>query len=376
MNNIMRNSGETLVAVGTEHGGYIFERSRDGEWKRRGPFLKNESVNTIRFGAEGKLLAATFTEGVFESKDNGRTWRTRNRGLHVRKVWTIESDPHKRGRVYAGTHYGHLFVTDNEGEEWDEVTGLHNAPMRNEWGVDWAMGTTGLTIHTVRVDPKRKNRIFIVSSGAGTYRSDDGGGSWTLLRNGLQEKCPTFGSRTTPSKPVANANENLENHLSTVHTCTHKLAFGEDGAIFQQNHCGVFKSDNAGEFWADVSPQPSKRHGFPIVTAGYGRKEYLYTVPAYQGICKDHNSCVRGQLEVLRRDEGGGGGWSSHTKGLPIKTHTCVLRDAMGSPGKGSHEVFIGTTTGELFGTDDDGEKWVMMAKGLGRVQGVSAKAF
>lgn len=170
---------------------------------------------------------------------------------------------------------------------WHEVTGLYKVPLRKEWGVDCAYGTTGLTIHTVKFDPQRKNRIHISSSGAGLYRSDDLGESWRLIRNGLMEDCPVFKSAPRPSKP-STEQDDLRKHLETVHTCTHKITSAKGGTLYQQNHCGIFLSENSGDRWMDVSPDLKRRHGFPIAKAEKS-KEYVFTVPAYQGICKRHN---------------------------------------------------------------------------------------
>jgi hypothetical protein len=58
------------------------------------------------------------------------------------------------------------------------------------------------------------------------------------------------------------------------------------------------------------------------------------------------------------------------TKNLAKKTHTCVLRDAMTTDAVG---VYFGTITGEVYGSMDLGENWSLLAKDVGRVQGISS---
>jgi photosystem II stability/assembly factor-like uncharacterized protein len=360
-------AGNVFVTVATEKGGYILSSDPTRKsWKRTGPLLKKESVNSMTYNPKRReLYAATLTSGVFVSRDMGRTWKQINDGLHVKKVWTIEVDPKNASRLYAGTHYGHLFRSEDAGASWSEVTGLHTAPGRNEWGVDWAFGTTGLTIHTIRLHPT-KNRIYVVASGKGLYRSDDGGEKWSVLKSGVVSGCP------------ATEKKDLEQHLEQVHTCTHKVSVSRENpdVLYQQNHCGVYVSTDGGDAWSDISPSRKLRHGFSIVLVGgeETKGETAFTVPAFQGACKKHNSCIVGPLAAYRFSSESGE-WKKLTGGLPPDVHTCVLRDAMATDSMdyGDTGVYFGTTTGEVYGTIDDGRSWNLLSHELGRIQGVSS---
>jgi photosystem II stability/assembly factor-like uncharacterized protein len=369
-----KNGGKIAVAIGTQQGGYLMTSdSSRTKWRRHGPFLARESVNNITYDPKNNVwYAATLTEGVFVSRDGGKTWRPTSRGLNVRKVWTVEVDPHDSSLLYAGTHYGHLFQSKDAGKNWEEVAGLHTAPRRNEWGVDWAFGTTGLCIHTIRIDPNDSNRVYIVAAGQGTYRSDDGGNTWKSLMTGVNVSCPVFKSSTSPNIPRKERSKKLKEHLQ-VHSCTHKLVLSSSNpnVLYQQNHCGVFRSTNAGDRWQDRSPGQSTRHGFPIILVE-NHGEALYTVPAYQGTCKEHNSCIQGELAVYRSTNGGKN-WRRLAEGLPKRMHTCVLRDAMATDRLDPAGIYVGTTTGELFATRDGGKTWSKAMRGIGRVQGVSS---
>src|SRR5579884_3812152 len=261
--------------------------------------LQGESVNNVLMSRSGKLFASTLTNGVFMSVD-GKKWEQKSKGLHVKKVWTIEEDRHTKGVLYAGTQYGHLFKSGDEGESWEEVTGLFNAPNRKNWGIDWGYGTTGLTIHTIKSDPFIKDRLFIVASGNGVYRSDD-----------------------------------------------------------------------SGESWKDVSPDKQTRHGFAIATA---KNDMVFVIPAYQGICKDHLSCIKGMLRVLYSEDYGKT-WKESKSGLPNDVHTCVLRDCLSVDRNDPANIFFGTTTGEVYYSSDEGESWQRIMKDAGRIQGIAALA-
>lgn len=365
-------SSEVHIAVSTNKGAYILSSDEGREkWETTGPFLSNEDVNNIASDRGGRLYASTLTDGVFVSDDAGKTWKPSNKGLHVKKVWNVEPDPHEEGSVYAGTHYGHLFRSKDSGDTWTEVSGLHEAPLRNEWGVDWGFGTIGLALHTVRFDPKQKGKMYVVSSGAGPYLSMDYGETWTLLRNGVNESCPRGAS--DESWETTDVAEREKQHLDNVHKCTHKLAISSSspGTVFQQNHCGVFVSTDSGGKWTDISIAPEIRHGFAITLAENGRNS-LFVIPAYQDRCQKHNSCILGPLEVYRTGDSGKN-WKSVSNGLPADTHTGVLRDSMTHDFLPEPGVYFGTTTGDVYASTDLGGIWTKISGNLNRVQGVSA---
>ena len=325
------------------------------------------------------MFAATHTNGVFVSKDFAKTWKQSNDGLHVKKTWTIEFDPNYKNTLYVGTQYGHLFKSTNLGISWEEVSGLFTAPKRNEWGVDWGMGTVGLCIHTIRMDPNQKDRFYIVSSGGGPYRTDDGGKNWSLLDNGVKNTCSAeWASADIWGSGEKDPAKNMARHLEEVHRCTHKLAVSvkSRGTVYQQNHCGVYKSFDSGQTWTDISPGSTLRHGFPIAlveTPGSSNGGTLFTIPAFQGgPCKEHNSCIKGELAAYRTADSGKS-WERLTKGLPKKNHTCILRDAMSVDPLDPVGIYFGTTTGEVYCSTDLGESWSKAQDDAGRVQGISS---
>lgn len=371
-------SNRIAVAVGSSDRGMILVSDKDrSKWKKIGPFLKGESVNCVRYDPKSRTLyAATHTNGICVSKDFGKTWKQSNNGLHVKKTWTLEFDHGNPKSVYVGTQYGHLFKSSDSGASWQEVSDLFTAPKRNEWGIDWGFGTVGLCIHTVKMDHNDKNRFYIVSSGGGPYRTDDSGKTWMLLNNGVKENCPTeFASADLWGLGNEDPSKNVEQHLANVHKCTHKLAISKEnpGTIYQQNHCGVYKTTNYGDSWEDISPGKDLRHGFPLALVERGADGgALFTVPAFQTGCKKHNSCIKGELAVYRTVNGGKS-WEKLSKGLSKNNHTCVLRDAMTIDEQSPSGVYFGTTTGDVYGTTDLGEKWSLIASDAGRVQGINS---
>jgi photosystem II stability/assembly factor-like uncharacterized protein len=347
--------------LGTTNGGYLFVK-KNGRWSLRHSFLRGQSVSHFaRVPGSGTIYATTLTDGVFKSTDGGKKWVRLSRGLHIKKTWTVAIHPADPRVVLCGTHYGHIFRSEDGGRSWKDMEGFYKAPGREEAGVDWGFGTIGHCIHTILFEPEKPERLFVVSSSGGPYRSDDEGQTWHRIREGMLSECP--------DAPA----EQMEEHVKFVHGCTHRIAMAKrPGGItlFQQNHCGVYRSDDLGDHWKDVSKGLPSRHGFPIATLG-GKWPTVFVIPAYQdGKCEQHNSCIKGPLEVWRSEDSGKS-WRNVSRGLPRKVHSCVLRHAMSAAG--DRVLLFGTTTGGLYCTEDAGESWQSVATGLGRIQGVVA---
>jgi len=360
------------LGVGTIDGAYILSSDDRSTWNKTRPLMKGESVNYMISSPEGRLFASTLSDGIFIS-DDSRKWTRSSRGLTVNKVWSVEQDAHAPDTVYAGTQYGHLFRSDNSGKSWEEVTGLYEAPHRKDWGIDWGFGTTGLTVHTIKSDPRKKGRLYLIAAGNGAYRSDDSGETWESLRSGIMDDCSWDFKAEGNGKDRKSASQVKKEHLQTVHMCAHKITLSpsKKDTVYQQNHCGVYFTKSAGSEWKDVSPTPETRHGFGI-TATRGSRDTIFTVPAYQTGCKmKHNSCIHGQLSVMRSSDEGKT-WKQLTNGLPKNVHNCVLRDSVTSDDRKYPGIYFGTTTGEVYASVDNGNTWKEIAKGLGRIQGLS----
>jgi len=363
-----------MVFAGTTDGLYVAESDgKRARWRRRGPYLRGMGVNHFAWDAKTKTLyAATHDDGVYASKTLGRTWTPLNTGLAIRKVWTVVVNPKDPDELWAGTHFSYLFRSTDRGRTWSVVAGYLEAPGKENRYGDWGFGTVGNCLHGIHIDPRQPKRMYVVSStDHGAVRTEDGGQTWTMIRRGIYESCPLV-AESELGKP--NRPKNPESHLSTVHTCNHRLGIapGDSQVLYRQMHCGVYRSDNHGETWQDISAGLPDRHGFPLAVHPKD-KNTVYVVPAYQGTkCKKHNSCIMGQLEVYR-SRTGGRSWEGLREGLPDDVHCVVLRHAMDADSQKPAGVYFGTSTGELYASANEGDDWRLLAARLPRIQGVVA---
>ena len=88
------------------------------------------------------------------------------------------------------------------------------------------------------------------------------------------------------------------------------------GRAYQQNHVGVYRSDNYGDTWNPIHKGLPTDYGFGLALDP-SDPETCFTVP----LSSNNNYAFRstsGKFQVFRWN-GGGRGWTSVSKGLPAQ---------------------------------------------------------
>ena len=354
------NEGDVLLMVGTRKGGFLFWSDPDRKDWRRSLHHQGWMVHHMAHDPRDNSIYAATNSGNFDglvqrTPDFGATWEKRSEKLdypaeseyRVRKVWHLKPKPDgSAGHLYAGVERAGLFFTEDYGQIWQPVEGLTN----HEHAKDWQPGAGGLMVHTILVDPQDHNRIYVAISAAGVYRSDDGGKTWTAKNKNvradfLPEKYPVFGQ------------------------CVHKLAMhpARPEVLYQQNHCGVYRSDDRGDNWVEIAEGLSSEFGFPFAIHAHD-PDTVYVVP----MVSDGNRVVPEGRMTVWRSRNRGQSWEGMTDGLPDGAYLTVLREAMAVDDVDSCGIYVGTETGQLFFSRDEGESWEVLADLLPPIYSVS----
>jgi len=370
------------VLIGTSKGAFIYTSDRQRRnWTRSDILFKGWNVMHMVMDPRDRRMHAAVDHFVFgatthHSDDLGLTWSQgaepprfsrpsasgRPGGTpeeafsgapipdtpeQVIRVWNIEPGrPDESGVLYAGVQPAALFRSTDRGESWELNTGLYDHPHRGEW----MSGAGGLCLHSIVLDPRSSQRMYVAVSAAGVYRTDDGGQTWQA-RN--QNVLADFEGKTYPE----------------FGQCVHKLTLhpARPDVLFQQNHCGVYRSDDRGDDWIDIGGDklPS-RFGFPMVIHPHDPQ----TIYVMLEESDQFRMSVDGQVAVWRSRDGGET-WQRLTKGLPDQAHVVVLREAMAADTLEPAGLYAGTDTGQLFYSRDDGDSWELLADFLPPIQSV-----
>lgn len=360
----MAKSESVVLMVGTAKGAFLFT-SKDGRrtWKASPQNFKGTPVFHLAYDARSSNFFAavnSFQWGptIVRSSDNGNSWKRpktppkfpKGSGLSVKNVWHIEpSSEEEPDTLYAGVDPAVLFKSEDRGNTWAINRGLLNHKTRKKWNP----GAGGLCLHTILVDQKDPRRMHIGISAVGTLYTEDGGETWSFqnknVRAGFLPKghqYPVFGQ------------------------CVHKVVRppGSSNILYQQNHCGQYRSDNNGKDWIEIQNNLPSEFGFPIAADANDPKR-AYVTPL-EGA--ENRVSPKGRFSVWATDNSGKE-WEELNKGLPsVPSYFAILREGMTSDKEDPCGVYVGTTTGQLFCSRNAGRDWNKITDQLPPILSVS----
>jgi photosystem II stability/assembly factor-like uncharacterized protein len=363
------------VLVGTRKGAFVL--TSDGtrnRWDVSGPHFGGWEIYHMKGCPTdpNRLYASQssswFGQVIQRSNDGGKTWTPVGNkftyegepGTHLwydgtprpfefARVWHLEPSLSDPDTIYAGIQDAAFFRSTDGGQSWHELPALR----QHKTASVWQPGAGGMCLHTIVIDPRQPQRMYVAISAAGVFRTDDAGKSWRPMNRGLRS-------------------EQIPDPTAEVGHCVHRIAMHRTrpSVLFMQKHWDVMRSDDAGETWREVSGNLPTDFGFPIDVHAH-EPETIYVVP----IKSDSEHYVPdGKLRVYR-SRTGGNEWEPLTKGLPQRDcYVNVLRDAMAVDALDPCGIYFGTTGGQVYVSPDAGDSWTPIVRDLPSVVSVEVQ--
>lgn len=356
-----------MLLIGTRKGAWRLESdAARTSWKITGPlhlgavishYVADPRTPGVQLMSVG---SGHLGPSVFLSADHGVTWREASKPPafspepngcsrsvdHV--FWLTPGHASEPNVWYAGTSPQGLFRSTDGGDTWEEVLGFNHHPDFLQWrGGDKDGTPDGPKLHSVIVDHTDKRHLLVGMSSGGIFESHDEGATWRPLNSGVaMDFYP----------PKEDGSEYLFGHDPHC-VAMHPIAAHR---LYHQNHCGLYAMDRSvGERWTRIGdnlPRDVGDIGFPIVL--HPRDPETFWVFPMDGGGQWPRTSPGGKPAVFcSRD--GGASFTRQATGFPAdQAWWTVKRQCMAVDNDASVGVYLGTSSGQLWASSDEGASW------------------
>jgi photosystem II stability/assembly factor-like uncharacterized protein len=310
------------------------------------------ALNLGHFGVKLKKSVdrgATWEElpcPAFPPKPTEGEWASDETPWNVSHIWALESDG--QGALWAGCMPAGLFRSRDGGQSWQMMEALWFNEKRKAW-IGGGNDYPGL--HTIIIDPDNPKKISVAISCGGLWTSADDGATW---RNFGKGQIASFMPPEAADDPNAQDPHRVD------------MCKAVPQVWWMQNHCGLYRSTDAGENWQPLPNSKPSDFGFPIV-ADPTNPLRAWMVPTQADVIR---AAPDGALCVNRTDDGGAT-WQTFRTGLPQShAYHLIYRHNLALAPDG-HTLVMGSTTGGVWMSVDAGESWRTLPVSLPLVSAV-----
>lgn len=261
----------------------------------------------------------------------------------VVQIWALEAGaPNAARSLWLGTIPGALFHSQDGGDTWTLIESLWNRSDRKEW---FGGGYDQPGIHSICVDPRDARRITIAISCGGVWTTTDGGANWDSR---------THGMRAAYMPPERAFDPNIQDPHRMV-----QCAANPD-ALWVQHHNGIFRSTDRAANWREITHVVPSTFGFAVAVHPRDA-DTAWFVPAV----KDETRVPVDHKLVVTRTRDGGKSFDVLRTGLPQEhAYDLIYRHGLDIDTTGE-QLVMGSTTGGLWWSPDQGDTWENIAAHL-----------
>ncbi len=337
---------KSVLLIGTRKGLFVLESGDRRDWSVRGPYCESWPIYQAVLDAEsGTIYAAAASEwlgsAIWRSADLGESWEHSSEGIGYPeedgglKLSKVSSVMPAHGRLLVGAESAGLFESTDGGKTFSLVTTFEGQEGREAWNDPAQQPPGHLGLSAIIPHPEERDRFWIIVQGYSLFETTDGGKTWTPRNKGLRRDWPA--------------------DYEEIGFCVHKVSPAADfERMYQQNHVGMHRSDDAGKTWTEITEGLPTEFGFAAATHPHDRDTF-YVIPLDPG----HGRTMPEGKAAVWRTRDGGSSWQPLTNGLPPENaYVGVLREGMTMDDRDAPGLYFGTSTGQLFASTDEGESW------------------
>jgi photosystem II stability/assembly factor-like uncharacterized protein len=321
-----------VVLVATINGIVALERS-GGEWRETRRMLEDKHIGSLAIEpTRGIIFAGAHKGGLWASEDDGETWERRDTGIETDDIYGLNCvQAGDEMRIYAGTEPAHLYVSTDFGKSWTDLPSLLDVPSRDKWTFPGPPHQGH--VKNIAFDPIDPNTIYAAVEVGGAFKSTDAGKTWTEM-SGFYEDV---------------------HRLMTV--------AGRPNDVYMATGRNLYHSTDKGGTW-DLMPLPENRIAYPDALVILPRQpDVMFTAGASNTPGRQWGASGDADAAIARTRDAGRT-WEYLSGGLPGHLRGNIEGMTM-NVFPGGFELFAGTTDGDVFFGENEGDSWSTIAQDL-----------
>ncbi len=355
----------TMTALIATRKGLFRAAKQNGSWVLEAAGFSGAPVSMVLASAQHDTCYAALDHGHFGAKlhrsdDAGASWKevaapaypaaeNADEGVSLEMIWSMEfAETGNALKLWAGTIPGGLFFSDDGGESWALNQTLWTYCQQQKW---FGGGFPSAGIHSICVHPDNTDHIVLGVSCAGVWQTTDGGANWQTRSQGLRNEYMPAGQE-----------------YEAIGQDPHRLVQCRNNPdqMWIQHHNGIFRSVDGANNWQEITQVKPSVFGFAVVVHPADGNTAWF-VPGVKDECRIP---VDARL-VVNRTRDGGKTFEALTTGLPQQaSYDLVYRHGLDIDSAGNCLV-MGSTTGNLWLSEDQGDSWQCLSNYLPPVYAV-----
>ena len=317
-----------------------------------------------------RLYAATLTE-IHISEDDGASWQwLPSGGIDHRDIWTMAVHPTRVNEIYVGTLPAAVYVSENGGRSFRELSAFRGLPDYNKW--TFPPGPHVAHVRCISLDARVPDEIVIGIEEGGVARSRDRGATWEDIS----------GPASSTAFPKINDPAGIVPYEMGKH---------EEGRVYRDVHwvmrhptrletllastgIGTYQTNDGGKNWTKCEYGMGRAYAIPMTNHPAAPDRIFLGAaengpaswPGYRTVRAGPYNTVKfsrnlsaqnggARTQILRSDDAGRT-WSRLEAGLPSgHDHmTCGFAAEPTDP----NTLCVGYTDGSVYATRDGGNHW------------------
>ena len=334
-----------------------------------------------------RLYAATLTE-IHVSEDAGASWQwLPSGGIDHRDIWTMAVHPVRADEIYVGTLPAAVYVSENGGRSFRELSAFRTLPDYNKW--TFPPGAHVAHVRCIALDARAPDEIIVGIEEGGVARSRDRGATWEDISG--------------PASPTAFPKVN-----DPAGIVPYEMGQHEDGRVYRDVHLvmrhptrletlfastgiGTYQTNDGGKNWLKCEYGMGRAYAIPMANhPSVPERIFLGAAengpaswPGYRTVRAGPYNTVKfsrnlsaqtggAKTQILRSDDAGKT-WNRLEAGLPAgHAHmTC----GFASWPEDADTLCVGYTDGSVYATHDGGQRWRQLDLPESKLYGVRLMA-